>query len=274
MASYSKTVLLAIPLAVASSGCRVDPTIKPANQLPVADARVMRDGKSVDEVTDGADALKFDYSGTPVAITLDASHSYDPDGTIRTYRWLSGTVAPDGGIPLSDGTGVSRRWVPAGEPPDWPDDVMSPMVELDMGIWEFSLWVIDDGGATSMPDSIKITVGSVVDPVVQKCVDNVLPSEPEACRQCMCGQSDMCRAAVTQDACDQVCWDLINCVAAHCPDFVAMAMKMPPDYSCLVMNCMAFTAGAAAAQPAGACYRACPNDCMPVPTSMPGTTNP
>jgi hypothetical protein len=37
------------------------------------------------------------------------------------------------------------------------------------------------------------------------------------------------------------------------------------DYSCLTMNCMPYLAGAAAANPAGACFRACPNDCPPLP---------
>ena len=261
MSIHSETLLLAIALAALSAGCREDPTIKPANQPPVADARVLRDGKSVNERTDGAAALKFDFSGTPVAITLDASKSYDSDGSITTYRWLSGNLAGDGGIPLASGMGVSRRWVPDGESPDWPDDVVAPSVELGQGIWAFTLWVIDNGGAISTPDTLRITVGSVVDPVVQQCSDHVLSTEPEACRQCVCAQSDMCRTSVTSDVCDQTCWDLINCVASNCPDFVAMAGKM--DYSCLTANCSAFLAGVTAATPAGACFRACPTDCMP-----------
>jgi hypothetical protein len=271
MGIHSKT-LLALTLAALSFGCREDPTIEPANQLPVADARVLRDGKRVNERTDGAAALKFDYSGTPVAITLDASQSYDSDGTIATYRWLSGTLASDGGIPLPNGMGVSQRWVPAGAQPNWPGELVAPKVELDQGIWSFSLWVIDDRGAISTPDAIKITVGSAVDPVVQQCADHVLPSEPEACRQCVCAQSDMCRAAVTADVCDKTCWDLINCVAASCPDFVAMAKVM--DYSCLTTNCSDFVAAATPANPAGACFRACPSECMPGSSGKPGDGGP
>jgi hypothetical protein len=263
MSSYSHTVVFFISFVSVISGCREDPTIKPANLLPVADARVLRDGKSVDEITDGPDALKFPYSGTPVAIRLDGSQSSDPDGTVSTYRWLSGTVAGDGGIPLPSGMGVSRRWVPAGSPVDWPDDIAMPEVTLDMGIWSFTLWVTDDRGAISTSDTVKITIGSVVDPVVQQCADNVVKTEPEACRLCVCGQSEMCRTVVTSDVCDQTCWDLINCVASHCPDFVAMAAMM--DYSCLTMNCMPYLAGAAPASPAGACFRACPNDCPALP---------
>jgi hypothetical protein len=196
----------------------------------------------------------------PVAITLDASQSHDPDGTVKTHRWLSGTAAGDGGIPLPGGMGVSNRWVPAGSPIDWPDDVAMPEVTLDMGIWSFTLWVIDDGGAISTSDTVKITIGNVVDPVIQACADKVVPTEPEACRLCVCGQSEKCRSDVASDVCDQTCWDLINCVASHCPDFVTTM-----DVSCLTMNCMPYLGGAAAASPAGACFRACPNDCPALP---------
>jgi hypothetical protein len=98
---------------------------------------------------------------------------------------------------------VSRRWVPPGSPPDWPDDVAMPQVMLDMGIWSFTLWVTDDKGAISTPDTIKITIGNVVDPAVQQCADNVVMTEPEACRLCVCGQSEMCRGVVTSDKCDR-----------------------------------------------------------------------
>ena len=266
MAIYPRTVLLVTALAAVSSGCREDPTIPPANQLPIADARVIRDGKSVNERTDGADATKFDYSGAPVAVTLDASKSHDLDGTITAYRWLSGIVAPDGGIPLPDGTGVSRRWVPAGEALNWPGDGVSPTVMLDKGIWSFSLWVTDNGGAISTPDTIKITIGDVVDPVVQQCTSAVISTEPEACRTCLCTQSETCRGVVTMDKCDQTCWDLINCVASNCPDFMNMAAKM--DYSCLTANCSAYTGGIAGATTATPCFTACPNDCMHVPYGM------
>jgi len=263
MAIHSRTVLVGALLAAVSSGCREDPTIPKANQLPVADARVIRDGKSVNQRTDGADATKFDYSGTPVTVTLDASKSYDPDGTITAYRWLSGTLAPDGGIPLPNGMGVSLRWVPPNEPPNWPGNGVSEQVTLDKGIWSFSLWVTDNDGAVSTPDAIKITIGDVVDPVVQQCANDVVSTEPEACRQCLCAQSETCRGAVTMDKCDQSCWDLVNCVAANCPDFAKM--QAMGDYSCLTANCAAFVGAAGPAAPAGVCFNGCPSDCMPVP---------
>jgi hypothetical protein len=114
--------------------------------------------------------------------------------------------------------------------------------------------------------SISITVGSnAVPPEVKACADKVVSTEPEACRTCVCNQGAMCQGAVTSDKCDQTCWDLINCVANNCPDFAAMAMKMPPDYSCLVAHCMPYIGGGTAAMAATPCFVACPDDCAGVP---------
>src|SRR5262249_22092108 len=148
-------------------------------------------------------------------------------------------------------------WVPPGSPANWPGNTESPVVDLDKGIWSFSLWVVDDLGAISKPDTIKITVGSVVDPVVQQCADKVISTEPAAVRQCVCADDDMCSMAVTADKCDQSCWDLMKCVAAACPKFV-----MTMDVACLTMNCSAFLAGVNGATPAAPCFAMCPNDCM------------
>src|SRR5262245_2713669 len=149
MAIHPRTVLVATALAAVSLGCRADPTIKPANQPPVADARVVKDGTPIDEHTDPKmpNALKFDYSGSPITFTRAGSKSFDTDGTITAYHWLSGTLAPDGGPRLPDGGKGPLRWVPAGAAADWPADVVAPKVDLDMGIWAFSLWVVDNDGA-------------------------------------------------------------------------------------------------------------------------------
>ncbi|HLK37873.1 MAG TPA: hypothetical protein VKU41_14025 [Polyangiaceae bacterium] len=248
----------------AAFGCREDPTVKTANQSPIADARVVRDGQSVSAKMDGGAALlTFDFTGAPVPLTLDASHSYDPDGTITAYRWLSGTLAPDGGTVLPDG-GVELRWLPPDAAPDWPGNTAQPQVELGQGIWYFTLWVTDNQGAVSNPDTIKITIGNVVDPVVQQCADAVVSTEPEACRQCLCKQSDMCRAAVVATACDATCWNLVNCIAANCPNFAMM--QAMGDYSCVTANCSAYTGGASGATPVAPCFSACTSECAGGPT--------
>jgi hypothetical protein len=71
------------------------------------------------------------------------------DGTIVAYRWLSATP-PDAG---------AGRELAQGEQPGWPDDVAQPRVTLGEGAWAFSLWVTDNEGAVSDPDTIKLIVG-------------------------------------------------------------------------------------------------------------------
>ena len=61
------------------------------------------------------------YEGSPVAVRLDGSRSIDSDGTIASYRWLSGNAAPDGGVGRVG--------------PD-PEDEVAPTVMLDAGLLE------------------------------------------------------------------------------------------------------------------------------------------
>jgi hypothetical protein len=249
-----------LALLAAVSDCGQDLVVNSTNQPPVADARVIRDGQGVNGQGDGgAAALMFPFTKDPVSITLDGSHSYDPDGTITEYRWLSGTLAPEGGTELPDEAGLLHRWVPSMAASNWPGNTMQPKVSLGEGIWSFSLWVVDNAGAISAPSTITVTVGMVADPAVQQCADAVVLTESASCRQCICMQGAKCQAAVVQTACNQTCWDLVNCVAAHCPDFTAMAAKM--DYSCLTTNCAAYAAGATPATPVAPCFDACPSEC-------------
>jgi len=102
------------------------------------------------------------YAGEPVRLTLDGSHSADPDGRILKFRWLSGTrsqpTAAAGAGAAGSGSGRGRA-VPEGETPDWPADVEQPEVTLDAGNYAFTLWVTDDRGLVSAPDTLTIVVG-------------------------------------------------------------------------------------------------------------------
>jgi len=254
---------------------------KHANILPIADARIIGSGgKPIDLTVDGgADMLKIELTGNEVEVTLDGSGSKDDDGSIVAYRWLSGTEVPaDGGIgnlshdeKLADGgnkfVNSGGRLVPEGEKPDWPADVKKPKVTLSEGIWSFTLWVTDDKGAISKPDTIKITVGSAVDPAVAECAANVLASVPEACRICICSKGEKCQADVAESKCDAGCWGLISCIGAMCPDFAAMVAATPPDYSCLMAGgaCVSFVGGAGGAMAAGVCITQCTAECAAMP---------
>lgn len=84
---------------------------------------------------------ELEYAGAPVTVTLDGSGSRDPDGSIVRYSWFSNdaAAAPD------------------------PDDVVQPTLSLEMGWHSFTLWVVDDHGHTSAPDSVVVAVGVPID---------------------------------------------------------------------------------------------------------------
>src|SRR5262245_19655028 len=88
---------------------------------------------------------------------------------------------------------ISQRLVPPGQPADWPDDVESPIVELNEGDYVFTLWVEDDRHVQSAPSTLKVTVRTPLDPAVQMCVDNVYMTVAPACKTCMCKIDDTCR---------------------------------------------------------------------------------
>jgi hypothetical protein len=123
-------------LLFALVGCSKTPLVQPANAVPRANA--------------GPDQM-VPATGMSVSVTLDGSQSSDSDGHIVEYRWLSATKPPDGG---------SGRYVPPGQMPSWPDDEVQPKVSLPEGVWTFSLQVTDDKGATSVADTVTITVGN------------------------------------------------------------------------------------------------------------------
>ena len=135
-------------LLLLAASCADNLQVPDTEVTPVAVARVLPGASLV-------------YAGKPLSVTLDGSQSRDPDGTIRSYRWLSAT-SPDRVGVLDDDAGTPSagdRWVPAGAPADWPDDVVQPVVTLpDVGNYAFSLWVIDDRGRISDPSTVTLRV--------------------------------------------------------------------------------------------------------------------
>lgn len=244
----SRTKFLALAILV---GCVQDPLIPNFNAIPVADAKVISEkGESVDEKSDAA-GLTFAFAGAPVTVTLDGSSSRDANGEIRQYRWLSGTLAPDAGA-----SEPPARLVGSGQAADWPDDEEKPQVVLGEGMWTFTLWVVDDQGAVSDPDSVRITVGSSAG-AARECVATVLPTIAATCKQCVCEQSDACRQAANQSMCGEDCWGLVRCIRDNCPNF---AMTM--DTACVTSNCASFIAnGRTGAAAIGGCVTSCADAC-------------
>lgn len=130
--------------------CADNLEVPETNVTPVAVARVLGDDRLMPS---------FSFAGSPLELTLDASMSHDIDGSIASYRWLSATQLQDFTPEADAGPVDPRRWVPEGEPADWPDDVQQPSVRLPgPGRYSFTVWVTDDGGRISDPSTLTIDV--------------------------------------------------------------------------------------------------------------------
>lgn len=274
--------VMLVSLAVAA--CRESPWLATPNAVPTAKAEIIGpDGQTVREPAPAcpnpklktqptpptAHEAKFTYDGTDIEITLDGSHSVDTDGTIAKYKWLSGTAVPDGGmgdlsheVTTDGGTKLIKaggRLIPDGEGPEWHNAKVT--LHLGAGLWAFSLWVTDDKGATSTPDSVTIAIGG--DPRVTACAANVHSDVPDTCKTCICSQSDTCRMNVVESVCNADCWALIKCIAKMCPTFTK-----DMDTSCVTGMCSAFLAGVTGATAAGSCVASCSTECSESSTSM------
>jgi hypothetical protein len=182
---------------------------------------------------------KLDYTGEPVTVQLDGRKSSDPNGTITKYIWMSGTSEPDAGV--------------ARVGPD-PMDVAQPSVMLDQGAWKFVLWVVDDGGKTSRPSTVTITVGSGVPPEAVACVGSVPPTAlPAACAMCACTTDDTCRAAIMGCSDTANCWELNACVAQKCAGITDMAAIQ----SCVTGMCADLLGGGLMLQKIAPCLQKC-----------------
>lgn len=134
-----------ILLATISVGC-ID--VSEYNQPPVAIA---------------GDDQEFEYHGTPVTVTLDGSKSYDPDGKIVEYIWYDTGVCPQDRyqfIAPPDFSGEIFDWTNLKEYQGDPANESKPVGQLEEGEYRFTLWVKDDDGSVSIPDSVLVRVGS------------------------------------------------------------------------------------------------------------------
>lgn len=147
--------LSALIVCSLAAACVDNLQVPETNVTPVAVARVLDDERLMPS---------FTFTGAALEVTLDASHSHNLDGEIVRYRWLSATqaqdLAADNGSEAADaGPLETGRWVPEGEPADWPEDIERPNVRLPApGMYSFTLWVTDDGGRISDPATLTIVL--------------------------------------------------------------------------------------------------------------------
>src|SRR5882757_9183920 len=144
IAMRSSTLALFGLTTLAVSACRENPLVGRPNSAPVAVASIIGpDGQTVLEPLPAptcamphpetlprvaSHTAKYDYTGTDITLTIDASKSHDDDGTITKFQWLSGTTIPDGGMGTlsAEVSGMTRhgggRLVPEGQDSSWPED--------------------------------------------------------------------------------------------------------------------------------------------------------
>ena len=149
---HSYTAPLLAALCAAALGCRETYVAESNNRIPVAVAHVIdSSGKSVDSSANAGFGPRFQLQGSTVEVTLDGSESSDMDGTIAAYRWISGA---------GQGDEDAGRELAPGEKAGWPADEAKPKVKLTEGAWSFTLWVTDNKGNISDPDTVKLIVGN------------------------------------------------------------------------------------------------------------------
>ncbi len=205
--------------AVSLAGCLEDETLR-TNVAPVAHA--------------GEDQ-QLDQDGELVTVRLDGRKSSDRDGEIVEYIWRSAQPGSDGGVEWASGA-ID------------PDDEERPTLELDQGSYTFVLWVKDDRGGVSKPDSVNVEVGT--DPIAQ-CVADSLELVAEPCLACSCGGGENCIEATV--ACREDCWGLIQCIVQQGCDSA--------DTNCIIAGCGPFLGGATPATDIGPCVTPCADAC-------------
>jgi hypothetical protein len=121
-------------------GCLKDESLD-TNRVPDARARAVgSNGEVVDATSEGGlAALKFEFDGDPVEVTLDALASRDLDGKVVGYDWRYIAPASDAGVPAGGFWNQVEALDPA--------NVARPKVSLPMGEHTFALWVTDDDNA-------------------------------------------------------------------------------------------------------------------------------
>lgn len=223
----SRTAPLLAALCVAALGCRESYVAETNNRIPLAVAHVIDpSGMSVDSSANAGFGPRFALQGSSVEVTLDGSKSSDADGKVVAWRWLN----------AGQGDEDAGRELAPGEMPGWPADEEKPKVKLTEGAWAFTLWVTDNVGNVSDPDTVKLIVGNSLQidagpPVVmckgKACDPKVtLPGQTMASPACCdADNGDACGAVVDMTgACEAV--DQLGVDDPSCPSEMSTAGTM------------------------------------------------
>lgn len=145
VAVFSKRTAEVVLFVSITAGCT---EVHEQNQPPVAIA---------------GDDQQFEYNGTSVEVTLDGSKSFDPDGEIVEYIWYDTGVCPQDRyqfIEQPDFSGENFDWTNVKEYQGDPANERKPVGQLEEGEYRYTLWVRDDHGSVSVPDSVIVRVGT------------------------------------------------------------------------------------------------------------------
>ena len=141
------------------------------NKAPIAVATALVNGAEVDV------SKPVDYNGAPVAVTLSATKSSDPDGSIKRYLWLRTDVPSAQRYMLDPDAGAA--------PPD-PAPGPQATVMLELGTHRFTLWVTDNEGKVSKPASIKLEVKVASNFMPDATCMADYPNPNATCAECVC----------------------------------------------------------------------------------------
>ncbi len=291
----SKSVVFGL-CSVLAVACKASVVVPEANRTPIADARVEGSEAEVVEVDFTGSPVQVTLDGSFSRDAegkiktyrwlsgRDASPAAMPaagSGGAAAGAGAAGTAGAgdddDAGVPMpmagagggagagagaGSGAGAGgrqatiHRWVPPGEDPNWPEDVVKPVVTLGEGNYAFVLWVIDEQNRVSEPSTVEVSVRRPLSPEVATCVAAAYDMAPPACTACVCGVDEACRMAANETVCGQSCWQFLDCLATRCPEY-----RPGGDTSCLATMCSAFLSGTAGAMMIGRCVTACAADC-------------
>lgn len=206
----SKAMLLMIAVAaLLAAGCL---SLDIDNEPPTADVQISVDGVAY------ASGQEVPYAGTPLTVTLDGRGSSDEDGVVEQYIWLRTNATAEERMMANTAAPGEAPVVPA-DPPRG----MVTQVLLGEGTHQYSLWVVDNEGKTSVPETVVLNIAtpSIYMPDAM-CSAEYMHPLGESCAECVCTPTDMMGCLSDYQRCFQnadaqfteLCTALVDCALA------------------------------------------------------------